>query len=86
MIILALIKALPSSSDREALFEVFSKGLSVPEGVKVQGIYQLFGQYDMAILYEATDPASAAKYLSRELGPFAYIERSLAIPIGQVLE
>ena len=83
---MALIKALPSSSDREALFEIFSKGLSVPEGVKVQGIYLLFGQYDMAILYEATDPVSAAKYLSQELGTFAYIERILAIPMEQVLE
>jgi len=85
MMILALIKALPSGADRKAFLEVFSKGIPVPKGVKVHGTYLLFGKYDMAILYEAPDEVTASKYITKEVAPVAEIERNLAIPIEKAL-
>jgi len=86
LFILALIKALPSSANRQAFLETFKKGLKVPKGIKVHGIYLLFGRYDVAILYEAPDPQTAAKYITAEVAPVAEIERNLAIPIPEALK
>ncbi len=82
--ILALIKALPSSVDRKKFMEVFEKGLPVPKGVKVHGTYFLFGKYDVAVLYEAPDEETAAKYITKEIAPVAEVERNLAIPVKKV--
>lgn len=84
--ILALIKALPSSEDRKKFLDVFQKGLTVPKGVKVHGTYLLFGKYDVAILYEAPDEKTASKYLTKEVAPVAEIERNLAIPVKEALK
>jgi len=86
LFILALIKALPASADRQAFLETFKKGLKVLDGVKVHGIYLLFGRYDVAILYEAPDPETATKYITSDLAPVAEIERNLAVPIPEAFK
>jgi len=84
MMILCLLKVHPNSSDSKNIPSL--QDVPVPEGIKVHGMYLLFGQYDAAIWYEAPDAETAAKYLSRtEFANYVKIERSLAIPLEKIL-
>ncbi len=80
MMILALIKLFPSAADRKAFMEKSSKGMPVPEGVRVHGSYLLFGRYDVAILCEAPDEVTASKYITKDVARLAEAERYLAVP------
>jgi hypothetical protein len=84
MMILCLLKGYQNSSDSKNMPSPLD--IPVPEGIKVHGMYLLFGQYDLAIWYEAPDAETAAKYLSRtEFANYVKIERSLAIPLEKIL-
>lgn len=80
MMILCLLKVHPNASDSKNMPSPLD--IPVPEGIKVHGMYLLFGQYDIAIWYEAPDAETAAEYLmGSEIAPYVKIERSLAIPL-----
>jgi uncharacterized protein with GYD domain len=84
MLVLAMLNSPESSSDKKAFVDCFKK-LKVPKGIKVLGTYVVFGVHDAAILYEAPDAETAAKFLTSDIGSFAKIERSLLVPLEKVM-
>jgi len=80
MMILCLLKVHPNATDSKNMPSPLD--IPVPKGIKVHGMYMLFGQYDIAIWYEAPDAETAAEYLrGAEIANYVKIERSLAIPL-----
>ena len=86
MMILALLKGFPNAADEKAMADLLMKGLDVPKGVKVHGTYIVFGAKDIAILYEAPDPVTAAKFLTGNIGNHASIERNLLVPMEEYVK
>ena len=82
MMILCLLKTLPNSSDKKNMPNLLE--MPVPKGIKVHGMYVLFGRYDIAIWYEAPDEVTAGKFL-QGYGFYFDIERSLAIPLDKLM-
>jgi len=84
MMILCLLKSLPNSADKKNMPDLLK--IPVPKGIKVHGMYLLFGKYDVAIWYEAPDAETAAKYLmGTDVSNYVDIERCLAIPLDKIM-
>jgi uncharacterized protein with GYD domain len=84
MMILCLLKSLPNSGDKKNMPDL--RKIPIPKGIKVHGMYLLFGRYDVAIWYEAPDAETAAKYMwGTEISNYVDVERSLAIPLEKIM-
>lgn len=62
MLFVALLNAMPGST-RHLIRGI--KNIQTPEGVKMEKIYGLFGEYDHIIIFEAESHAHADIFLSQ---------------------
>lgn len=69
MIFLTLMEALPGKAVELPGFLRRIKSVAPPPGVKLLGVYLLFGRYDGAILFEAPDVKIATNFILKVVSP-----------------
>ena len=81
---LTLMEALPGRVGDQPGFLKRVKSVTPPQGIKIQGVYFLFGCYDAAILFEAPDFRTAKEFVLRVATPAVYKTETLAaIPVEE---
>jgi len=55
-----------------------------PANIKVHGVYFLFGRYDGALLFEASDLKSAKDFILRAIAPAYKTETLTALPAEEL--
>jgi len=85
MMFLTLLKAIPGKAGEQPSFLKRIKSVTPPVGIKIHGVYFLFGRYDGAILFEAPDLRTAKEIMLRVATPTVYrTETSPAIPAEEL--
>ena len=85
MLFLSLLQGLIGKSTEQPSFLKRIRSIEPPSGIKIIGVYALFGRYDGAILFEAPDPKSAMNFVLRIAAPSVYrVETLIAIPAEEL--
>lgn len=85
MLFLTLMEALPGRAGDQPGFLKRVKSVTPPTGIKIHGVYFLFGRYDGAILFEAPDLRAAKDFILRVATPAIYKTETLgALPVEEL--
>jgi len=84
VLFLTLMKALLGrAADQPAtLKRIWS--VTPPANIKIHGVYFLFGRYDGALLFEASDLKSAKDFILRAVAPVYKTETLTALPAEEL--
>ncbi len=65
---LALMNISPDrTSDALRQLKQLSTSTTLPEGVKIHGVYEMFGKYDVSLWFEAPDEKSAMDLVTEKI-------------------
>ncbi len=81
---LTLLKVLPGRSVEQPSVLKRIRSVTPPPGIKIHGVYFLFGRYDGAILFEAENPKAAKEFILRAATSIYETETLTAIPAEQL--
>ena len=84
MLFLTLMKVLPGrTTDQPGTLKRISS-VAPPSGIKIHGVYFLFGRYDGAILFEAPDLRTAKDFILRATTQTYATETLSALPAEEL--
>lgn len=84
MLFLTLMKALPGrTTDQPATLKRI-RSVTPPTNVKIHGVYFLFGRFDAAIVFEASDLRAAKDFILRAAAPIYRTETLSALPAEEL--
>lgn len=85
MLFLTLMEVLPGRVGDQPGFLKRISSVPPPAGVKIRGVYFLFGRYDGAVLFEAPDLRRAKEFVLKIATPSVYRTETLtAIPAEEL--
>jgi len=78
------MKALPGrTTDQPATLKRI-RSVTPPTNVKIHGVYFLFGRFDAAIVFEASDLRAAKDFILRAAAPIYRTETLSALPAEEL--
>jgi uncharacterized protein with GYD domain len=84
MLFLTLMKVLPGrATDQPGTLKRIAS-VAPPSGIKIHGVYFLFGRYDGAILFEAPDLRTAKDFILRATTQTYSTETLSALPAEEL--
>jgi len=84
VLFLTLLKALPGRAVDQPGTLKRIKSVTPPTGIKIHGVYFLFGRYDGAILFEAPDLRTAKDFILRAATHMYKTETLTALPAEEL--
>lgn len=84
MLFLTLMEVLPGRATDQPSALKRIKSVTPPTGIKIHGVYFLFGRYDGAILFEAPDLRAAKDFILRAATPIYKTETLAVLPAEEI--
>ena len=84
MLFLTLLEVLPGRAGDQPGTLGRIRSVTPPAGIKIYGVYFLFGRYDGAILFEAPDLRKAKDFILRAATHIYKTETLTALPAEEV--
>lgn len=79
------MEALPGRARDQPGFLKRIRTVTPPTGIKINGVYFLFGRYDGAMVFEAPDLRTAKEFIVRVATPAVYKTETLgALPVEEL--
>jgi len=83
VLFLTLLEVLPGRAGDQPGTLKRIRSVTPPTGIKIHGVYFLFGRYDGAILFEASDLRKAKDFILRATAHIYEGETLAALPIEE---
>ena len=84
MLFLTLLEVLPGRAGDQPSILKRIRSVTPPAGIKILGVYFLFGRYDGAILFEAPDLRTAKDFILRAATHIYKTETLTALPAEEL--
>ena len=84
MLFLTMLEVLPGRAGDQPGTLKRIRSVTPPAGIKIHGVYFLFGRYDGAILFEAPDLRTAKDFILRAATHIYKTETSAALPAEEL--
>lgn len=84
MLFLTLLEVLPGRAGDQPATLKRIRSVTPPSGIKILGVYFLFGRYDGAILFEAPDLKTAKEFILRAATHLYKTETLTALPAEEL--
>ena len=84
MLFLTLLEVLPGRAGDQPATLKRIRSVTPPAGIKILGVYFLFGRYDGAILFEAPDLRTAKDFILRAATQIYKTETLTALPAEEL--